>query len=414
MSQPIIKVENLSKKYCRDLKRSLIYGVGDTWNEILGRDGKYRKTLREKEFWALEDINFEVRKGECLGLIGRNGAGKSTLLKILNGLIKPDRGTVKIKGRVGALIELGAGFNPILTGRENVYINGAVLGFSKRDVGQVFDEIVAFAELEDFIDSPVQYYSSGMKVRLGFAIASQMKPDVLLIDEVLAVGDAGFRAKCYNEIFKILPNAAVIFVSHSMSQVSKICTRGILLSKGKINSTSPNVSQVISSYFDLFLSDSLRFEGTNKTKLQKLEIFSQSDSWIIDLEKQENIGAKISVGPKAPVSFLCHFFAAERIDQARILIAFFDGESNLVAQFEPSQLFSFKKDSKKIIQLKTEQLVLGMGNFTMSLHVIQKDKNSEWGENLFGVRNLINLSLRHKLIFGSAPIQIQAKWHEIN
>src|SRR5210317_2241023 len=180
MSDVLIKVENVSKKFCRDLKKSLWYGVKDIAGELSGR-GTSRNALRPGEFWSVKDISFELKRGECLGLIGANGAGKSTLLKMLNGLIKPDQGRISMRGRVGALIELGAGFNPILTGRENIYVNGAVLGFTKEEISRKFDEIVEFAELDEFINTPVQNYSSGMKVRFGFAVAAQMEPDILLI-----------------------------------------------------------------------------------------------------------------------------------------------------------------------------------------------------------------------------------------
>ncbi len=232
MEEPLVIVENLSKKFCKDLKTSLWYGVKDLLAGMRGN--KAERALRPKEFWAVKDISFELRRGECLGLIGHNGAGKSTLLKILNGLINPDAGKVTIKGRVGALIELGAGFNNILSGRENIYNNGAILGFSKKEIDSKLEEIIAFAELEEFIDMPVQNYSSGMKVRLGFAIAAQMEPDVLIIDEVLAVGDASFRAKCFNKMNELSNNCAIIFVSHSMPLVGRICDVGILLNKGKV------------------------------------------------------------------------------------------------------------------------------------------------------------------------------------
>ena len=165
--ETLVKVENVSKKFCRDLKKSLWYGVKDIFGEITGRNNPMEE-LRPEEFWSVNDVSFELKRGECLGLIGPNGAGKSTLLKMLNGLIKPDRGQITMRGRVGALIELGAGFNPILTGRENIYVNGAVLGFTKEEINRKLDSIIEFSELKDFIEAPVQNYSSGMKVRLGF------------------------------------------------------------------------------------------------------------------------------------------------------------------------------------------------------------------------------------------------------
>jgi lipopolysaccharide transport system ATP-binding protein len=229
----LIRVEGISKRFCRDLKRSLWYGLQDTAADFLGRVNANPR-LRSGEFWAIKDISFELRRGDCLGLVGRNGAGKTTLLKILNGLIKPDRGRIEIRGRVGALIALGAGFNPVLTGRENVYVSGAVLGLRKKEIDEKYEEIIEFAEIGDFIDSPVQSYSSGMQVRLGFAVATAMDPDVLLLDEVLAVGDAAFRSKCFDRIGRLLSQAAVIFVSHSEAQIYRICNEAILLAAGGV------------------------------------------------------------------------------------------------------------------------------------------------------------------------------------
>ena len=235
----LVKVEGVSKKFCRDLKKSLWYGMCDVASELLPiQNSKFKiqnseDALRPGEFWANKDISFELRRGECLGLIGRNGAGKTTLLKMLNGLIKPDEGSIEMRGRVGALIALGAGFNPILTGRENVYVNGSILGLTKEEIDARIEEIIEFAEIRDFIDSPVQSYSSGMQVRLGFAVATALDPDILILDEVLAVGDAAFRAKCYNRISQIQKSAAVIFVSHNMQQVARICDCIVTMEKGK-------------------------------------------------------------------------------------------------------------------------------------------------------------------------------------
>lgn len=228
----LVQVEGLSKKFCKSLKKSLRYGVQDLVGSVMGKQPT--ATLRKDEFWALKDINFELRRGECLGLIGHNGAGKSTLLKILNGLINPDQGKVTLRGRVGALIELGAGFNPILSGRENIYNNGAVIGFTKAEIDSKVEEIIDFAEIREFIDMPVQNYSSGMKVRLGFAVAAQMEPDVLIIDEVLAVGDLGFRMKCYHHIMSVLSrNVAIILVSHNIVDIMRLCDSVSVLERGK-------------------------------------------------------------------------------------------------------------------------------------------------------------------------------------
>jgi len=250
-SEVLIRVDGVGKKFCRDLRTSLKYGVQDLTAEVLGRPRTY--DLRPKEFWAVQDVGFELRRGESLALIGHNGAGKTTLLKMLNGLVKPDRGRVEMHGTVGAMIALGAGFNPILTGRENIYINAAVLGMSKRRVDERIDEVIAFSEIGEFIDSPVRNYSSGMNVRLGFSVAALLlKPDILLLDEVLAVGDLAFRIKCLNHMRSIMADCAVIFVSHSMPTVSSFCNRAILMDHGRIKSEpDEEMASVIQKYVAL-------------------------------------------------------------------------------------------------------------------------------------------------------------------
>lgn len=229
---PLVLVEGVSKKFCRNLKKSLWYGAKDMFADVAGRSSF--DSLRSDEFWAVEDISFELKRGQCLGLLGANGAGKTTLLKMLNGLVKPDRGRIEIRGRVGALISLGAGFNPVLSGRENIFVNGAVLGLSKQDIKGKLDEIIEFAEIGEFIDSPVQNYSSGMIVRLGFAIATTLEADVLLLDEVLAVGDANFRAKCFQRLGQMLEQTAVVLVSHYPSHIRRICDEVILIERGRL------------------------------------------------------------------------------------------------------------------------------------------------------------------------------------
>jgi lipopolysaccharide transport system ATP-binding protein len=249
-SDVLIKVDNVSKKFCRDFKKSLWYGLKDTAADILhpkheSQDSK----LRLSEFWANQNISFELKRGECLGLIGHNGAGKTTLLKMLNGLIKPDTGSIEMRGRIGALIALGAGFNPILTGRENIYINGSVLGLTRKEIDAKIDGIINFAEIEDAIDAPVRTYSSGMQVRLGFAVATSLKPDILILDEVLAVGDAAFVVKCLNRVRDLAQNCAIIFVSHQMQHVSNFCTRVIVMDQGISIMDTINPGDGINCYF---------------------------------------------------------------------------------------------------------------------------------------------------------------------
>lgn len=254
MSDTLVNVENVSKKFCRSLKRSLWYGLNDLGSELTGRnDG--RRCLRKQEFWAIENVSLELKRGESLGLIGRNGAGKTTLFRMLNGLIKPDTGRIEVRGRMQALIALGAGFNPILSGRENIYINASVLGISKAKVDTQFDEIVEFSGIEEFIDTPVQSYSSGMQVRLGFAVAAHMQPDILLVDEVLAVGDDGFKTKCLNKIGQLKrEGTAIILVSHNMHTISTFSQKIVLLDHGR-HQLFDNASEGIRAYKKLFTNE---------------------------------------------------------------------------------------------------------------------------------------------------------------
>lgn len=252
----VLSVKNVSKRFCRDLKRSLFYGIQDIAGEVLGARRKDVE-LRKGEFWALNDVSFELRRGEALGLVGANGAGKTTLLRIISGLIKPDHGSVEIKGRVAPLIALGAGFNPILTGRENVYVNMSILGLSKEEINDRFDQVVEFAEIGEAIDAPVQSYSSGMAARLGFACAIHTEPDILLIDEVLAVGDIKFQAKCHRKLAELREKGtAFILVSHNPQVILGVCESAVYLQKGKVI-TSDDVTSVINAYEkDLFINNS--------------------------------------------------------------------------------------------------------------------------------------------------------------
>ena len=284
MSEVLVDASHVSKKFCRSLKRSLWYGVTDIARSLnpVSPDpdpsidaASALPSLRRHEFWALRDISFALRRGECLGLIGHNGAGKSTLLKILNGLIRPDTGRIRMTGRVGALIELNAGFNPILSGRENVFYQSSLLGFDAAETRKRFDDIVDFSEIGEFIDMPVQNYSSGMRVRLGFAVAAQMEPDILLIDEVLAVGDVGFRAKCLARMGELRQKSAFIFVSHSMPQVSRISTHILHLQEGKTELLTTDLSHGLDSYYAAFKSSETAQIGGGQVVVREIHASSK-------------------------------------------------------------------------------------------------------------------------------------------
>lgn len=410
MSDVLIKVENLSKKFCLDLKTSLWYGIEDMFRDLTGQQGMQNNGLRKKEFWAVNDINFEVKRGECLGLIGRNGAGKSTLLKMLNGLLKPDHGRIEMHGRVGALIELGAGFNPILTGRENIYINGAVLGFTKKDIDRKFDAIVDFSEIGEFLDTPVQNYSSGMKVRLGFAVAINMEPDVLLIDEVLVVGDSGFKIKCYNEIYKILDKAAVILVSHSMPQVGKLCTNGILLDNGVVLKSSSQISEVIDTYYGLFKGGALSIEGSNKAKFIRLT-FGNPDNLIdietVDLFSINRVEYPLNINNSLKIQLSVEI--NNDIDAFNVIFFFVDIDQKIVAQtMLPITPFN-NLYQRQTISLHFDDLLLNSGRYSICFQIYNKSVTDR-GEVILGIRNLIYFNVLRNSYHGAAPIIYNNEW----
>jgi lipopolysaccharide transport system ATP-binding protein len=266
MSGTVIKVENLGKKYMIRHQQSERYtALRDVLTNKFKSFGKRLISLQphscnlqpsREEFWALKDVSFEVKEGDRVGIIGRNGAGKTTLLKLLSRITEPTTGRIRIKGRVASLLEVGTGFHPELTGRENIFLNGAILGMTKSEIKRKFDEIVDFAEIEKFLDTPVKRYSSGMYVRLAFAVAGHLEPEILLVDEVLAVGDAQFQKKCLGKMEEVgNEGRTVLFVSHNMGMISSLCRNGVLLTMGSGQYFS-DVSSCILEYMSQLASDS--------------------------------------------------------------------------------------------------------------------------------------------------------------
>lgn len=372
----LIDAENVSKKFCSSLRRSLWYGVQDVASAMSPWNSKptdfsepTADRLRPDEFWAIRDVSFQVRRGECLGLIGHNGAGKSTLLKILNSLNRPDRGRITMRGRVGALIELGAGFNGILTGRENIYNQAALLGFSKKETDAKFDAIVDFSELEGFLDMPVQNYSSGMKVKLGFAVSSQMEPDILLIDEVLAVGDLGFRFKCLNRISDLMKNCAVIFVTHAMPQVFRVCSDILLMDSGRIEYQGADIATGVSKYCEKFSQNGQSVTGSGEAQLRQL-----SATCGVDFASQ---GGTLAVSFGQSITLRTELKLSAPWKGANVQFLFWNTEMLPVMDVINDKLggftFTADEDGVAVVEAKIENLPLNGGNYQISVIVVSED-----------------------------------------
>lgn len=288
--------------------------------------GKFRPSLNKQKkretFWALKDVNFEIKRGETVGLIGHNGSGKTTTLKLLSGILRQTKGDISKKGRIGALIEVGAGFHGDLTGRENIYLNGSIMGMKKWEIDKKFDEIVAFAEVEDFIDTPVKRYSSGMYVRLGFSVAAHLEPEILLIDEVLAVGDICFQAKCIEKIKELREkNTTIFFVSHNMESVLDLCPRSVLLHKGQIFADE-RTENVVKRYRDSVqkrsTAETADRKGTSPINIKTVSFFNE--------DRSERLSFK--TGDKIRIRIILE--ASQKISRPVLGIAFYDEKGTCV------------------------------------------------------------------------------------
>lgn len=373
----------------------MYYGAKDAVRRILGMEAQ-SDVLREKEFWALEDISFELKRGECLGVIGPNGAGKSTLLKLLNGIISPDKGRLMTRGRVGALIQVGAGFHPNLTGRENIYVNGQILGMDKAFIDNKFDAIVDFADIGDFLDTPVKFYSSGMFVRLGFAVAAHMEPDVLLVDEVLAVGDIGFRAKCYNVIYEFQKQASIIIVSHNMYQVARTSTQAMHLRGGSIHIHSSDVNAVIEECNKNFSSQETIVLSEPGVAADKFRINDK------DLDSSH----VVRYGESFCLSF--DFFAPDEYEYIEVSISLISSEQQVVSNCNSVANGKFMRNMgrKMRISASIPQLLLGLRCVEIGLTVRDVATN----KILFWQKPLTNLHIQAENSLVISPAAYLADW----
>lgn len=320
MSNVVLKVENISKQYrLGQLGTGTISHDLNRWfHKVRGKEDPYlklgdindRSVADGSEYvWSLKDINFEVKQGDVLGIIGKNGAGKSTLLKILSQVTTPTTGQIKVKGRIAALLEVGTGFHPDLTGRENIFLNGAILGMTKVEIKSKFDEIIDFSGVAKYLDTPVKRYSSGMMVRLGFAVAAHLEPEILIVDEVLAVGDAEFQKKCLGKMKQVSGEGrTVLFVSHNMPSIKSLCTNGIYLDKGAIKFQG-KIDQTISKYFESnvvfetkgVVPQTYERYNTGQAKINLVQIINEENELISEVYYSEKIKIRIGIEVYIPI-----------------------------------------------------------------------------------------------------------------
>lgn len=419
---PVIKVENLSKKYRLGQvgTGTLSHDLNRWWHSIRGKEDPYlkvgetndRASKGESEYaWALQDINFEVQQGEVLGIIGKNGAGKSTLLKILSKVTGPTTGSIKAKGRIASLLEVGTGFHPELTGRENIYLNGTILGMTKAEVSSKLEEIVDFAGVERYLDTPVKRYSSGMKVRLGFAVAAHLEPEILIVDEVLAVGDAEFQKKAVGKIKEVSgkDGRTVLFVSHNMASINNLCSRGLLLNDGKLLKEA-DIKTIISTYINIpSLNISASNLGTNTNRKGNGKIKFTEAFITNDLNNKSNV---VSSGKDAFICLTLENTNKKIISDIAVIIAIKDYFGNRITTFH-SRFSGFKIDSiknRKKIVCRVKDLPLVKGTYVLLLRNLigasSKLNGAEVGDYL---ESAINFEVIEGDFFNSGKIPDKKK-----
>ena len=389
MSKPVIKVENLSKVYqigqfgtgtiSRDIERFWI-------TKVMGKDDPFLKigesndrSIKGKSniVWSLKDINFEINQGEAVGIIGKNGAGKSTLLKLLSRVTGPTTGEIKVKGRIASLLEVGTGFHPELSGRENIYLNGAILGMRKKEITRKLDEIIDFSGVERYIDTPVKRYSSGMYVRLAFAVAAHLESEILIVDEVLAVGDAEFQKKCLGKMSDISQGEGrtVLFVSHNMAAVQNLCTRGIVLKNGMASYTGP-----IESAVQQYLKES-------SSIISLVDFKDRKGSGVVRMNEVRAFGKTLETKPQTGQPFTLQFhldnprnvtFANIRLD-----LRIDDNLGQRLAWMSTSVLNNDKSKIGEIISFNIARLNLNQGTYYLTAHMSVDDLVSDYIENVY-------------------------------
>ncbi|MBO1066294.1 MULTISPECIES: ABC transporter ATP-binding protein [Nostocales] len=423
MSDTVIRVENLGKKYIIGHQqqerytalRDVITNKVKSLSSLINSQAKKENPAFE-EFWALKDVSFEIKQGDRVGIIGRNGAGKSTLLKILSRITEPTTGSIKIKGRVASLLEVGTGFHPELTGRENIFLNGAILGMGKEEIKRKFDEIVAFAEVEKFLDTPVKRYSSGMYVRLAFAVAAHLEPEILIVDEVLAVGDAQFQKKCLGKMEDVAgkEGKTVLFVSHNMAAISSLCSKALVLKTGIVEFPLGTVNNAINKYLMQVnqiskpnLSERKDRRGEGKIRIMRLGFFDAQGNELNYLVSGQSVEFRIFYESQEETLKKVH--AGISISSVNgTLITFLSNQ--IAAQV-------FETISKKgFISCIIKKLPLGSGNYIINLLIRENNIIQDW------IQEAICLTVEDGDFYGTGRIPpsshsgifIEQEWLQVN
>ena len=423
MSDTIIQIENLWKKYLlrhqpkerytalRDVISGKAVSIG---RRFLNPGSKKKADPTSEEFWALKDVSFEVKRGEVIGIIGRNGAGKSTLLKILSRITEPTNGKIRIKGRIASLLEVGTGFHPELTGRENIYLNGAILGMSKAEIRRKFDEIVAFSEVEKFLDTPVKRYSSGMYVRLAFAVAAHLEPEILLIDEVLAVGDAGFQKKCLGKMSEVSKDGrTVLFVSHNMAAIENLCQQCLLLDSGLLI-TKDESNKTINMYLGEILPSHVENVPLSERK-------NRSGNGLIRLNRfyvEDTEGHRLSaVRSGMDVVFVLAYQTAGIESRRNVDIGFSVHTSNNMGLFVFYSSFVGKIfesiPSKGVFRCIVKNFPLAAGRYRVGARVTEKGEEADWPRDGVGYLEVEYgdfYGSGSKGFIGSTPFLVKGNW----